>query len=301
VWINWVVAPRAGMLFAFMYQFWFTVFILVFLMENGLLIEALWQINDDVENERVPDKSLYLRCGISWALSAVMTLALSFWSPVSILVPTLIIMGLEALFVILLVLSASMPKESGSYCRLCQYAAGFVGLLQYGILPLQHEDDMFDGRTCIYFHCFKQMFLIGFIATIVRDKASKILSRIGPMVWVLSVFCTTTTNWHLSGVMTYPYFANLDERLFYNTGTWLRIFMVDRLSQMCAETQSLEALPWYLNIGGLLAYMFHPWVIVLLSFVSGLEDWPFLFVGILIGVFAFIAWLIQLALARKQR
>merc|ERR1712190_289279 len=63
------------------------------------------------------------------------------------------------------------------------------------------------------------------------DSVGALMSRAWPLVLVLAIFCSPSTNFSMDGVITYPYQAYWVDRSFYAAGTTLMIFVVDRVSR----------------------------------------------------------------------
>merc|ERR1719491_1948333 len=134
---------------------------------------------------------------------------------------------------------------------------------------------------------------MGYIMSLTRTKATPVLSRSGPMMWVFITATTASTNWNLSGVLTYPYFPYATERLMWTCGTWCWIFFFDRANMWLSELEALNPIPPCVNTGCLLAFLFHPWGIVGIAVIPGLSDAsPFMSTGLVVLFFIAVAWLL---------
>merc|ERR1740121_2449087 len=107
------------------------------------------------------------------------------------------------------------------------------------------------------------MMSLGYIMALTRAKTAPVMSRAYPIVFMLLVVTCPFTNYYRGGVDTYPFFPRLTDRLLWSGGSFLHLFVHDRLGYMSAALGTALPLHPSVSFGALLAYMFHPVAIAL--------------------------------------
>jgi hypothetical protein len=277
--IDFVVAPHAGTLFLILFQFWFTLFLLAFITEDCVLYACLRNMQTSTS---LPLRDLILRfVGLT-----VFYLGLSFWAGgyTPLRVWSLYVSAMDSIFTFCLLRGVAASRSRQPSARAWQYAAAACAVAQFCIPPFfEDQPTGFDGRIVIYYHLFRQFIALGFTSTLTRTKVKPICSRAWPVVVILLLAGCPSTNFFRSGQLTYPWFPFIPDRILYTSGSFVVMFIMDRIGNVFAELGLCVQLPNSIGTGTLLAYMFHPLGIVFLSKVPHLFDHvdP-LFVAILI-------------------
>jgi len=308
---DWVVAPGGGELFAVLFQFWFTLFLMIFLGEVLPLWNALREIRDNAgETWSLPDASALKGAGLHWVIVTAVYVGFSFWldepagSDVTRLPQAIYLSLMEIPFIFCLMLSCGMPASRPGAVRIAQYAAAVVGLFQFVLVQIPKLDKggpepPLDGRFVIYFHMFRQMLSLGFVMMLTRAKTAPVVSCAYPLMVLGLTVVAPFTNYYRGGVDTYPFFPFLFDRLLYTGGSYIHLFVQDRLGTVFANMGSVMPLPSAFGFGALLAYMFHPVTIVLLVSVWGTMH-PLLSAFIMMLIFALIAEIINRLTSRGK-
>jgi len=315
---DYVVAPGvAGAYYGIVFQFWFTLFLLVFLMESHMILNALRDTFELVRDyDTFPPQisaRTYVRCafavGIKTCLYVMATF--SFYGTPGEEPPhktgAAVVIGLmEIPFVglLLIAVSATSSHVPAIVVRLAQYLAAVVAIFQFCLFQIPPTDrggeeiGVFDGRHFIYFHIFKQMMLLGYVMSLTRARTSPVLSRAYPVVFLLLALTFPSTNYYRAG-MVYPWYPNLVDRLLFTSGSFLQLFIHDRLGICFAEARLHAPLYPSLGLGALLAYIFHPPVIALMAPI--LEHFhPMAATGVVFGVFVVVAEPVGRAIGHKR-
>eukprot|EP00927_Polykrikos_kofoidii_P049246 TRINITY_DN43331_c0_g1_i1.p1 TRINITY_DN43331_c0_g1~~TRINITY_DN43331_c0_g1_i1.p1 ORF type:complete len:476 (-),score=21.65 TRINITY_DN43331_c0_g1_i1:155-1495(-) len=175
--------------------------------------------------------------------------------------------------------------------RIVHYSLAFVTVLQFGLAPFMNKATTLGPAFVAYiFVGFNRCFSLGFIMGLARhsgdevdsDDARPSFSKVWPLILVLLVAFTPSTNWMLAGNLTYPYYTEALDRMLYVAGSLVMLFIIDRLSRLAP----CEPLPSYLGKSALGLYLFHPVCLTVLfkfHLLRSVQAW-FLSVGIAVSM-----------------
>lgn len=271
--LNFTIAPHSGSLFPILYQFWFTVFLMLFLVEDAGLFTALRSLEgaatDPGSGSGVwPPQQALTQMALSWVGTAGLYVLMSLLgSPAVFSFEFVGFVVLEGVFSVLLLLCAGTPSSAPSLVRCWQYLAAFCAVLQFSMPTFNAF--AFNGGTVLYFHLFKKCLALGFLAHAVRTKAAPVASRAWPLVLLLVIMFSTSTNWYMSGMPTYPWLPRFCDRFVYIGGTFICLFIVDRIGGALTQQGGCAPLPGAVGQGLLAAYILHGLGIVLLVQLPG--------------------------------
>lgn len=299
--IDFAVVSGAGCMFSVMYQFWFTVFLLGFLLEDAVLYRSLYDMFHKLDPPGctwMVDRRVLVRNVVRSVGLTLFLLAFTLWGDgEGIWMCALWVAGFEVLFDLCLVACVVTPSTSPQQVRLWQYAAAAIVLCQF-CLP-DFDIAAMDGAVTIYFHIFKQFTALGFTMTLTREKSGPVLSRCWPLSILLIIVCAPSTNWFSAGMPTYPWMPKVRDRVLYTLGSLVCVFILDRVGRTFSAAGLLAPLPRPVQMGALLGFMFHPACIVLIvSFVPyGRAAHPLLIASAIIACLAGVGSLLP---ARRQ-
>jgi len=268
--LNFVVAPHSGKAFAIVFQFWYTIFLLLILVQDYILFWFLRLLHDRSAEEPPPPVSAK-----AWAWMAgrlvgisVFWFGLSQWSLGSHQLSAVEVMGvilLEIVFDGLLALSAADGGWHPARVRLFQYLAGITAVLQF---TLPNFCIWMDGSVVLFYQVFKQFCMLSFTMHLTRKKAGPALSRMWPVAGPILLYTFTSTNYYRGVMPTYPWFPGTRDRILFVGGSVCWIFVVDRVGHNFHQCGLSEPLPDFIGMGALLAYLWHPVGIALLGPLS---------------------------------
>jgi len=253
-------------LFSILFQFWFTVFLMVFLAQMHPLCEALREMHASTQNEPWDGAGpAAVKCGIYWVITSIVYIAFMWlWNDgaPSRVGAAFVLAAAELPFIAALAGTALTPSERPQLCRLLQYLAGVLATLQFCLVPMAPTESL-DGGMIAYFHLFKQFYLIGFVMALTRHKTAPVVYRAYILAYAALIFLRPPTNYYRSGVDTYPYFPFFLDRFMWTAGGMVQVFIHDRLGLLTAGT--LVPVPPGASMGALLTYVLHVPLMVLLA------------------------------------
>jgi len=159
----------------------------------------------------------------------------------------------EALFLVAALAAASETLAfQGSQRRFFCYFCALACVFQVSLIDLhQYVGEV----TIIYiFLMCNKLYALGFVMTYSREAVGPCISRCWPVAFLLSVLVAPSSNWSMSGHMTYPYYDAALDRCLYLGGALVVIFSLDRVSR----TIKCDSQPSWVGNGGLLLYLLHP-------------------------------------------
>lgn len=279
------IASKAGAWFAVVFQMWYTLMLVVFMLLS-------WPLFSVVHGEAGV-------CGLCAHYVVTMSfLGLLIFCPLGDGCPRpALAMAelclLEAAFVALLAIDAPRLGRQRSSdwipLRLQHYLMALVCLLQFACVPYADSMKSIGAPYLAFIGCgFLRCYQLGFVMTHARqgpevDRAPPLCSQVWPiMLWILN-YLLPSTNWQLAGMLTYPYYVNPVDRCFYIGGALMILFFIDRASRGVQAA----SFPFVLNIMSLVVYLFHPWFITFLLKL-GMRDAHNTFVVCLVLAFAMV-------------
>lgn len=255
--LDFLIAPQAGLIFPIVYQFWYTLMLMLFIAEDFIMYAQLRAAH---AAQSLQVHYLVLRFLMVAAMYVYFTIGLVEWPDI------LFIVVCEAVVMLCLVLSMkaaskATPAAPSINGRVWQYVALFISAMQFAIPRL--EVTTIDARVLVYYHFFRQLMLIGFASMLSRKTTTRAFSRIG--IWVVSwILCVTaSTNWFLGGMLTYPWLPHVLDRVHYLLGSVVITSSLDSVGKLLCHSGVLLECPRAASIGGLIMYLFHPPLIVL--------------------------------------
>jgi len=286
---SFTVVPWAGMVFAILFQMWYTVMLMGFCITNWPFLAlvygsatGLWAL------------------GLQWAITMFIYLFFLCLAD-GLAVPRLLVTMLATMEVAWLALVALLsPGLEGCErprwlpVRAVHYLLAGISIAQFGAMPFAHQMESIGATYILYMVAgFNRFFNLGFIMTTSRlssdeRKTGALLSRVWPLAIAVVLFTAPSTNWDLAGMLTYPFFLDTVDRILYVSGAMVLTFLIDR----CSHCMNCEALPGILGQTALILYLFHPVLItVLLHF--GMRRVPMVWlacVAIALAIAAVVEW-----------
>lgn len=265
---HYTVDPYSGSIEPFVDQMWYTLMLMLMMALNWPLFRAI--------SGQVHFGLLAMQWVATMAICGLLTFVsgdqcdapwfLTFWLGTS-----------EALFMALSVSPSSRAYPPWLPLRLLHYACAAVLLLQLGASPIAREpvNDLTVGWILYCVLSTKAWFQLGFLMT--RPRSSRACGRLGdvqpfvskawPLAICLLVLCCPSTSWSMAGVLPYPLYPRVADRLLYVGGTLVALFVVDRVSR----NFECRPLPDLLGRAALVLYLLQ----ALLSsiFLHALEPW----------------------------
>lgn len=203
--------------------------------------------------------------------------------------------GFELLF-LAAALGSAMDKGArmGVPVRAFHYLCGLAAVGQVSASPIMGRPSGFSWGIAIYLSCMaSKCFLLGFVMLYTRAAAEPLLSHYWPALYIMWTHLVPSTNHSMSGMLAYPYFERPLDRCLYFGGGVATLFISDCISRV----KKTPELPGFLNYGGLLIYLIHPFLMVSLIQL-GLRD--LLTIWFAIGAICFGSTWVVLCLLRKQ-
>jgi len=148
--------------------------------------------------------------------------------------------------------------ESGQTCRVWQYVAVALAVLQFSLADFHVVT--IDGGVILYFQFFKQFFTMGYLVLSTRERITPVASKVWPLCVLALMVFAPSTNFKLAGMLTYPYFERKLDRTMYMSGAVIIVFMMESLGR--GLNSRTEPLPDWVRTSALVCYVFHPVAIV---------------------------------------
>jgi len=241
---DFTVVPNAGVIFPIVFQMWFTTALIVLVLLNKPLFDAL---SNRGSKQMVAVQGLVTVILIAGLVKVSDQSNLAMWPLLSSIAIC------EALF-----LSASLAARSETLAfqanrqRFFHYICALAVVFQVSLIELT---DYVGEVTVIYIILMcNKLYALGFIMTYSREAVGPCMSRCWPIAFVLSVLVAPSSSWSMSGHMTYPYYDAALDRCLYLGGGLVAIFSVDRVSRDI----KCDPQPNWIGNGGLLLYLLHP-------------------------------------------
>jgi len=281
--------PYQGVVLQVLNQMWFTACLATLLALYFPLLRAMAQ--------RSP-----VYCLVQWGCSAAAFLALLYAhsagdpdvAPVTLFAW---LAGFEALFLAAAV-GATMDAgaRAGVPVRALHYVCALAAVGQVSASPIMGRPSGFSMGHVVYLACMaSKCFLLGFVMIYTRASAGPLLSNYWPVLYIMWTHLVPSTNHSMSGILAYPYFERAPDRCLYFAGGVATLFITDFISR----DKKVPELPAFLNYGGLLMYLVHPFLMVSLIQL-GIRDLLTLWFAIAAICFGG-AWVVGWVLARRSR
>lgn len=262
--LDFVFAPHAPPPVKVIFQMWYTLMLLAVIAEDFILWWFIRQVHDRRAQPVLVSVSAW-----AWFLGRLVFVAL-FWIYLTqqgddALLKSEVagIIALEVVFDLLLAASARCSVSQPRCARLLQYLAAAVAVLQFGWPDF--EIHTVNGNLLVYYHFFKQALALGFTMTLTGWEVKPLFSRIWPVTLYVFLFLTPSTNFLKAGMPNYPWYPRILDRMLYLAGTFVWVFVVDRVGRAFTQLDICAPCPAAIRSGALVAYVVHPLGIALLA------------------------------------
>jgi len=283
---NFTIVPWAGWVYPLIYQMWYVIYVLLFMLMNLGIFEQF-------REERL---SLW-KCGVQFGATCLVfflvTLTRMSEFPYLILLLVLLV-AYEAAFIAMA--ASCIPGVGPDWLprRAKHYLAGVALVLQFASTPMANSMNLLSRPFGLYsivgFHKF---YTLGFVMTHARS-VEPLASNLWPLVAVCGALCLPSTNWYLAGNLMFPYYPRTSDRVQYVVGSVLLVFVVDRLGRLRNPAPLPDVLHWF----SLVMYVAHPvFMTTLIAF--HVEGVPHIFCGCVVLSLA-MALVLRLALPDRR-
>ena len=289
---DFTISPWSGKLFPILFQMWYCVMLVVFMLINWPLFAYLHQ-------KRCGAAILVVQLVATTCFVAAFVFLAGEEIENPILVASLKVAG-EALFLAIAVLTRPEHRPSWLPLRFIHYVLGLLMFLVFGCAPITPRIDSISAGFILYiFTGFNKSFQLGFIITLSRlpgrEEALPIVSIYWPMLVILRTATAPSTSWFAGGNLTYPYYPRLADRALYAAGAVVVMFVVDRAGRHI----DCQALPAALANMALLLYLLHPWIMAVL--IVATRGTPFEDAGTLWLLSLVVGWALGLCSTIQPR
>lgn len=291
------VVDHSGIVFPIVFQMWYTLALMLFMVIQWPLITALGATSSAVS--RLKLGLVQWICSSSLLLLGIFVVGAECPRP---FLAAILAVVCEAAFIALALAlvsscngqdggeeflplkhspsSRSPPPSSSTRTRALHYALGAVVVCQFGAVPFSESVTSITPGFALYVVTgFSKFFMLGFIMVRPRvgtrktapaahwPDAKPLLSRVWPLAIFVAVICAPSTNWKLAGNLTFPYFTAVMDRVLYVCGGVVVVFILDR----CSRQMTCAPLPAWLNYASLILYLSHP-VLMTIMIAAGMRS-----------------------------
>mmetsp|Transcript_109561 Transcript_109561/g.353599 ORF Transcript_109561/g.353599 Transcript_109561/m.353599 type:complete len:466 (-) Transcript_109561:65-1462(-) len=248
---DFTIVPGTGHIFPLIFQMWYMVALLCYLILNLPLFLTIHQ-----RRLNVP------LLAIQWAVTCGIYVSTVLCNPDLFPYRGLLLAELcvyEAVFIATAALTIPSLRPAWLPLRACHYLAGLTVVLMFACTPIANSVGTLQLDFGLYvFIGFNKFYALGYISTKDRN-VEPLFSEVWPaMLLILTIVCPST-NFYLAGNLTYPYYPLMSDRFLYVAGSVVVSFVLDRMGRLMPS----KPLPQLVGLASIILFMMHPWFMTL--------------------------------------